>query len=223
MNLHIVNLEVYFGTESGIFASGVLIDNFHILTLASNLYNRRSRRPANKINIYETKNKTQYFAKSIHIPQSYYKDDPSNADIYQNFDYSIIKLKDEVKNIDNIKINSIPYKELIHKEVIIIASPVHFIQKHGLIRNPPEFFIHTVTNTNYNNIFYNKDIRSEIAGSPIFMDIDGVYILIGLHYGGVLKKFEVNSDDDVSCETDISCGIRVTDEMLQFIKSHTSR
>jgi hypothetical protein len=80
MKAHSVNLEVYFGLESGHQLSGVLINNLHILTLASNLYNRNAHRLANKINIYLGENKSQLLPKSVHIPKSYYTNNPLTDD-----------------------------------------------------------------------------------------------------------------------------------------------
>jgi hypothetical protein len=65
METHTVNMEVYFGSDVIQYSCGVLINNLHILTLASNLYNRRTNRPANKINIYLAKSGIQLLCKQF--------------------------------------------------------------------------------------------------------------------------------------------------------------
>jgi V8-like Glu-specific endopeptidase len=74
-------------------------------------------------------------------------------------------------------------------------------------------------------LYYKKDIGSGTAGSPIFLNIEGLYSLIGLHYGNLVKQNDINHNKNMLFNTpDIEkfqCGLRVTDEMLCFVNLHT--
>jgi hypothetical protein len=144
---------------------------------------------------------------------------------YENFDYAIIKLKHEITNINSLILNVLACENSLNKDINIVASPTHFIKGDGLKRKPTEKFSDILIHSDKFTLCYKKDIGSGTAGSPIFLNIEGLYSLIGLHYGDLVKQDDINHNENMLFDTPniekFQCGLRVTDEMLRFINLHT--
>jgi hypothetical protein len=74
-------------------------------------------------------------------------------------------------------------------------------------------------------LYYKKDIGSDTSGSPIFYNIEGLYSLIGLHYGDLIKQDDLNRNENMLFDTpnieNYQCGMRLNDEIVRFINLHT--
>lgn len=207
MNHHSVYLTIYFGHNSPLFAAGVLIDNQHVLTLASNLYNRCTRKAASQICIGTIDGK-QYDAQSIFIPLFFYR---LGEQEFESHDYALIVLKSQVDQIKPLVLH-VPPSEFKDK-MTIVASPVKFIARKGFERcEQTSVDTHMISRDHVYISYDTVSVGEGTAGSPIYSHQN---VLVGLHHGDF---FVGNEDEDANSSS--SYGMLLTQKMVTFIQTH---
>jgi len=140
-----------------------------------------------------------------------------DSSLYNNIKNKDIKNKFEMGNIDSIDINNLHIAGYPNDVIDSVSKSISNSTLYYESLNDSKLW--DMNENKNNSLKYNFYTRRGMSGAPVWTEIDGKYILIGVHRTGIKKNDKVNSELNSNIATPINN--KIYKQIIKYLKLYS--